>query len=127
MVQKEVAERIIAKPGTKDYGVLSVMIEFYGDAVVNRTVSRKMFFPQPNVDSAVVTINLADKYSQIDNDKFYKFIQNVFAMRRKTLRNNLSHAGYSKEKILALGEEILSRRAENFALGELVAIFEKIT
>ncbi|MBO5395079.1 MAG: ribosomal RNA small subunit methyltransferase A [Clostridia bacterium] len=124
MVQKEVAERIVAKEGGKDYGVLSIMIDFYGEAKINRIVSRKMFFPQPNVDSAVVTIDIKDKHPDIDKEKFYRFIQNVFAMRRKTLKNNLAQGGYDKQKIDALGEEILRSRAEMFSIEKLIEIYK---
>ncbi|MBE7073525.1 MAG: ribosomal RNA small subunit methyltransferase A [Clostridiales bacterium] len=126
MVQKEVAERIVASSGGKDYGVLSVMIKFFGQAKITRIVSRKMFFPQPNVDSAVVSIQIENKYPQIDKEKFYKFIQNVFAMRRKTLNNNLQQAGYDKEKIKLLGEETLKARAEIFGLEKLIEIYNAV-
>lgn len=126
MVQKEVAERIVAKEGGKDYGVLSVMIKFYGDAEINRIVSRKMFFPQPNVDSAVVTIKIKNKYPEINKNDFYKFVQAVFSMRRKTLKNNLVQAGYHKEKIEKLGEEILKSRSEIFSIDALIDIYQKI-
>ena len=126
MVQKEVAERIVATEG-KDYGVLSIMVSFFGSAKLDRIVNRKMFHPQPNVDSAVVTITIdREKYVDIDGEKFYKFIQNVFSMRRKTLRNNLNQAGYDKEKIGNLNDEILSKRAENFDIASLIEIFYKI-
>lgn len=127
MVQKEVAERIVAGVGGKDYGVLSIMTAFYGEAKINRIVSRKMFYPQPNVDSAVVTIKLnRDKFKDIDGDKFYNFVKSAFSMRRKTLRNNLTQGGYKREKITALGEEILSKRAENFDINQLLEIYLKI-
>lgn len=126
MVQKEVAERIIAKEGGKDYGVLSIMINFYGDAKISRVVSRKMFYPQPNVDSAVVIIELKDKYPEIDKKDFYKFVQTVLSMRRKTLRNNLNSGRYDKNKINLLGEDILSKRSEIFSIDELIKIYKKL-
>ena len=126
MVQKEVAERIVAREGGKDYGVLSIMIDFYGNAMINRIVSRKMFCPQPNVDSAVVTIKIENKYPQIDKNKFYKFIQCVFAMRRKTLKNNLVQGGYDKSKIEALGEVILAKRGESFSISQLIEIYQTL-
>ena len=90
MVQKEVAERIVAGVGGKDYGILSIMTAFYGEAKIDRIVNRKMFYPQPNVDSAVVTIKInREKYKNIDGNKFYNFIKSAFSMRRKTLKNNL--------------------------------------
>ena len=126
MVQKEVAERIVAKSGGKDYGVLSVMINFYGQARINRVVNRKMFFPEPNVDSAVVTIDVLEKYDNIDKNGFYKFVQAVFAMRRKTLKNNLIQAGYDKQKVESLGENNLKMRAEVFDIEQLINIYNKI-
>ena len=126
MVQKEVAERIVAEKGGKDYGVLSVMIKFYGDAKIDRIVSRKMFYPQPNVDSAVVTIKIKNKYPEINNNEFYKFVHGVFSMRRKTLKNNLVKSGYNKEKIDKLGENILKNRAESFSIEQLMEIYKKI-
>ncbi len=125
MVQKEVAERIVAKAGGKDYGVLSVMVQFFGNAKITRLVSRKMFFPQPNVDSAVVVIDVSKNYD-IDKAKFYKFIQTCFSMRRKTLKNNLSHSQDFKDAVNYLDANILSRRAESFTLDEFIEIFNKI-
>lgn len=127
MVQKEVAERIVAGVGGKEYGVLSIMTAFYGQAEINRIVSRKMFYPQPNVDSAVVTIKIdREKYKNIDKDKFYNFIKACFSMRRKTLRNNLNQSGINKETLSLIPEEILSKRAENFNIDQLLDIYLKI-
>ena len=126
MVQKEVAERIVAKEGGKDYGVLSIMVDFYGNAEISRIVGRKMFFPQPNVDSAVVTIKVENKYPEIDKNEFYKFVQCLFSMRRKTVRNNLSQGGYSKEKLASLGEDVLSARAEAFSLEKIIGIYKSV-
>lgn len=126
MVQKEVAERIVAKEGGKDYGVLSIMVDFYGNAEISRIVGRKMFFPQPNVDSAVVTIKVENKYPELDKNEFYKFVQCLFAMRRKTVRNNLSQGGYSKEKLASLGEDVLSARAETFSLEKIIGIYKSV-
>ena len=127
MVQKEVAQRIIAKTGTKDYGVLSIMINFFGEAKINRIVSRNMFYPQPNVDSAVVTINITkNKYGDIDKNKFYKFIQTVFAMRRKTLKNNLTHGGIKSDKINEIDGDLLALRSEVLTIEQLIDIYLKI-
>ncbi len=126
MVQKEVAQRMVAGQGGKDYGVLSVMINFFGSAKINRIVSRANFHPQPNVDSAVVTIKIdREKYPQIDKNKFYKFIQCVFSMRRKTLRNNLSTL-ISKENLLLIDENTLAVRAETLSFNQLMEIYLKI-
>ena len=127
MVQKEVAERIIAKKNSKDYGVLSIMIDFYGDALVSRKVDRKNFYPVPNVDSAVVVIKIdRNKHKNIDGKAFYNFIQTCFSMRRKTLKNNLLKLNVDKSKILSLPENVLNSRPENFSTEEFISIYQKI-
>ena len=129
MVQKEVAQRIVAQKGQPDYGLLSVMIAFYGQAKITRIVSRKMFYPQPKVDSALVKITLDnDRFADIDKADFYRFVQGCFSMRRKTLKNNLTHAFSCSASELAdtLDEVTLSSRAENFSLDELILIYQKL-
>ena len=126
MVQKEVAERVCAKVGGKDYGILTVMTSFYGEPKITRIIKRQMFFPVPNVDSALLNIKITEKYQNVDKKTFLKFIKTCFSMRRKTLLNNLSSI-YSKEKLKGvLGEEILQKRAEQFSLDEFVDLFEKL-
>lgn len=93
MVQKEVADRFVAKPNTADYAAITLAIESAGSAKVTRNVSRNMFFPSPNVDSAVVRIDI-DRH-KLDGENaalLHKLIRGSFAMRRKTLTNNLSVA-----------------------------------
>lgn len=97
MVQKEVAERIVAPPGGKDYGVLSVSAQLAGVPAITRIVGRQMFSPPPNVDSAVVTIV---KRGAGADEKTKAVVRAAFAMRRKTLVNCLVSAGYAKEKVL---------------------------
>lgn len=90
MVQREVADRLCAKPGGKDYGSLTVAVDFRGGAKVVRHVSRAMFHPMPNVDSAVVRIDIErGKYPVEDEALFIKLCRAAFSMRRKTLLNNL--------------------------------------
>ncbi len=126
MVQKEVAERIISNPGGKDYGILSVMIQLYGDAKIVRNIGRNMFYPAPNVDSALLHIEIKPKFEDVDRVQFFKFVQTCFAMRRKTLFNNLA-AKYDKEFLRkTLSEETLKKRAEEFSLEEFVGIFKSL-
>lgn len=126
MVQKEVAERVCAKVGGKDYGILTVMTNFYGTPKITRIIKRQMFFPVPNVDSALLNIKIEDKHPHIDKQLFLKFVKACFSMRRKTLLNNLLTI-YSKEKIKStLSEEILSKRAEQFSLEQFIEIFNKL-
>lgn len=99
MVQKEVADRLTAIENTADYGAITLGVRMRGDAVVTRTVPSRMFYPQPKVDSAVVTVKIDDnKYEIKDKKLLSKLIKCGFAMRRKTLVNNLSATfGISKE------------------------------
>ena len=127
MVQKEVAERIVASKGGKDYGVLGIMVDFYGDASVTRVVDRKNFYPVPNVDSAVVVIKInKNKYPGIDGDRFFRFIQTCFSMRRKTLKNNLSRLKIDKKFLDSLPQNILSARPETLSTSEFVNLYQKI-
>lgn len=87
MVQKEVALRMIADSDTPDYGVLSLAVQSRADAVITRHVSRKMFYPEPNVDSAVVKLTLNEGIPY--RKTFDKLVKAAFACRRKTLVNNL--------------------------------------
>lgn len=96
MVQKEVADRIVARPGGKDYGVLSVSCQLIGKAVVTRNVSRNMFTPPPNVDSAVVRLDVTGT----PDKKVNSLVRAAFSMRRKTLVNCLAGSGYNKTQIL---------------------------
>lgn len=97
MVQKEVADRIVAKSGGKDYGLLSIAVQLRGKATITRNVGRNLFTPPPNVDSAVVRIDIA--HSTVDN-KVMHLARSAFSMRRKTLVNCLNANGYDKAKVL---------------------------
>ena len=90
MVQLEVAERLVAKSGSKDYGAITPAIDYRANAKIIKRVSRKMFTPVPNVDSAIVKIDFVEnKYDIIDTKVLDDTIKSAFAMRRKTLENNL--------------------------------------
>lgn len=88
MLQKELADRICAQPNTKDYGGISVVLGLYGEVKKTRDVPRALFTPQPNVDSAIISLeinpNHADNIVEIS-----RVVKACFAMRRKTLANNL--------------------------------------
>lgn len=126
MVQKEVAERIVATDG-KDYGILSVMIAFYGSAEIKRNVGRQMFYPAPNVDSAIVRIDIdRNKFADIDKEKFSKLIRAAFAMRRKTLNNNLSKLIDKVTLNSKLEPNLLQKRAEELKLFDFIEIYKKL-
>ncbi|MDE5911217.1 MAG: 16S rRNA (adenine(1518)-N(6)/adenine(1519)-N(6))-dimethyltransferase RsmA [Clostridia bacterium] len=98
MIQKEVGVRLTSTATDGDYGVITLAIALEGKAKIMRDVPRYMFTPQPNVDSCIVRIDLDDKYSHVDKVKVKKVIKCAFAMRRKTLVNNLmSGLGVSRE------------------------------
>ena len=124
MVQKEVAQRICAKENSKDYGLLSIMTAFYGDSKITRIVGKDNFYPKPKVDSAVVNIKIDRKYRDVDEDKFYNLVQNLFSMRRKTIRNNL--AKNYKSLIAKLDEDLLSKRSEQLSLAQIINIYKKM-
>lgn len=95
MVQKEVADRFCALPGTKEYGAITVSLNYYADVETAFTVSRHMFHPVPNVDSAVVDIRPWDEKPLKTEDEvlFHKIVNAAFSQRRKTLHNSLKQLG----------------------------------
>ncbi|HOB63951.1 MAG: 16S rRNA (adenine(1518)-N(6)/adenine(1519)-N(6))-dimethyltransferase RsmA [Clostridiales bacterium] len=104
MVQKEVADRLIAKPSTPEYGAITLAVRQRGDAKIVRKVSKNMFYPAPKVDSAVVRIDINHPRDLSPEGKtLSRLIKAGFAMRRKTLVNNISMAfGLSKEAAIAI-------------------------
>ena len=104
MVQKEVADRLLARPGTKAYGLPSLSLAFYGRAELVANVPPHCFFPRPDVHSAVVKINVSPK-TDVNATKFFPLIRAAFANRRKTFVNNLANSDaldLDKEQAAAL-------------------------
>ena len=122
MVQKEVADRMQVGPGTKDYGALSLAVQYYAKPKVELTVPATCFMPRPNVDSAVIKLTRHTKPPvNVDNEKLmFNIIRAAFNQRRKTLVNSLNNASglnISKEQILkVLGEMKLSPTIRGEAL-----------
>lgn len=118
MVQKEVGDRFKAKPGTKDYGSLSIFLKYYFEVNKILDVSRNVFMPKPNVDSIVVEFKKVNSKIDVKNEElFFKIVKESFTQKRKTLRNNLK--GYDLEKInevLAKHGYDLSVRAEQLTI-----------
>lgn len=103
MVQKEVAEKLTAPVGTREAGAITVAVQYYGTVKQLFSVSRGSFLPPPNVDSAVIQIQLGTPYAeQVVNEKhFFRMVRSGFSQRRKTLVNALSATmGYEKNSIL---------------------------
>lgn len=127
MMQKEVADRITAKPSTKEYGSLSIAIQYYMKAEIAMTVPKTVFIPQPNVDSAVIKLTRHDAapVNVLDEDFLFTVSRSSFAQRRKTILNNLQsqlpHGKAKKELILAaLAEANIdpTRRGETLSIQE---------
>lgn len=132
MVQKEVADRIISNPGSKDYSSLSVFIKFYTEPEILLDVPKSVFMPQPRVDSAVVKLNIKKNLPQVDREKFFKVVKASFAMRRKTLLNCLSSGKFEMEKgeIKGLLEDMdidPGIRAERLGVEDFIKISENIS
>jgi len=100
MVQNEVADRIVANKGGKDYNNLTIAIQYRAKTTKILNVSRNVFYPKPNVDSAVVMFDIYDKpVYEVDDEAFFlKFVRNSFANRRKTMINNIKQAYTSIDK-----------------------------
>ncbi len=100
MVQREVADRVTASPGTRDYGLLSVTMQMYGTVEQLFTLPPSAFEPPPNVHSTVFRWRFAPRFEELGVDEagFLRFLRQIFAQKRKTLANNLRAAGVSPEK-----------------------------
>jgi len=125
MFQKELADRITAAPGSKKYGIPSVMVEKYTEAVYEMTVSPQCFYPVPDVASAVVRMTLKEGADVSDNGLFDKVVHAAFAHRRKNIFNNLLYLGLSREMLdAAFAESGIEpgRRAETMTLEEFIQL-----
>lgn len=93
MMQKEVADRIIAQPNSKEYGSLSIVVQYYTEPKIVMTIPKNVFMPKPKVQSAVLKMKVRKEppVQVIDEDTFFTIVRASFAHRRKTLRNNLIH------------------------------------
>ena len=132
MIQKEVAERLGAEPGNKDYGAITLSNNYYSDANIVMTVPASCFMPRPNVDSAVIRMDIYDKppVATKDEVKMFKVIKAAFSQRRKTLVNSVSSStDIAKETILkSLNEMGLSEsvRGETLSLEQFAELSDRI-
>lgn len=131
MVQKEVADRLVAAPDCKDYGAITAQINMVAEARITRIVGRHNFIPSPNVDSAVVRIDRVEKgYSTEVVGKAKKLIKAAFAMRRKTLVNNLIQgANITRANAEELLKELglpLTVRGETLSSGQFAEMAKKM-
>ncbi|ADL06828.1 16S rRNA (adenine(1518)-N(6)/adenine(1519)-N(6))-dimethyltransferase RsmA [Thermosediminibacter oceani] len=132
MIQKEVAHRLVAAPGNKDYGILSVAVQLYADVDLVCHVGRSAFLPPPKVDSAVVRLVLKEGSAVPLEDErlFFKVVEAAFGERRKTVKNSLRSrlslfAGDVEEALERAGIDG-SRRAETLTIEEFAALAREI-
>lgn len=129
MIQKEVADRINAKPGTKNYGILSLKIQFYFNCRYCFTVKPHLFNPPPKVDSAVISlIPRMDKPDIEDEKLFWRIVESAFRNRRKMLRKNLREilAKENIEKLSDICKIELTRRGETLSESEFIILYKAI-
>ncbi len=124
MVQREVADRFFAKPGTKEYGAVSVLVQLAAERTGFRPVSRTVFRPQPNVESALVAFRRTEPPANFGRVK--DLVTSAFAHRRKTLPNSVAQAGFVSREEAAAALAAIGRpaetRAEALAPAEFVAL-----
>ncbi|MCK8638456.1 16S rRNA (adenine(1518)-N(6)/adenine(1519)-N(6))-dimethyltransferase RsmA [Fructobacillus fructosus] len=134
MMQKEVADRLSAKPGTKEYGVLTVMLDYYASVAIALKVPAKAFNPAPNVDSAVVTLTPKPAEKPVDHPKqLFSLVKACFAHRRKSLWNNLLQRFGKEEAVkegltqaLQLAGIDPGIRAERLTLADFTRLYEAL-
>lgn len=127
MVQKEVGDRFMSKPNSRDYSSLSVFLQYNFDVTRVVNVNKRCFEPVPKVDSVVVKLSKNKKFKANNEEKFYKFVKDSFTQKRKNLRNNLRN--YNLEKIeeeLKKYNKDLTARAESLTVEEFVNISNNI-
>lgn len=127
MVQEEVADRFTANEGNKDYGSITLFLKYYFNLEKLFKVSKKCFNPVPKVESAIIKLSKRLDKPDVEEEKYFKFINDAFKMKRKTLKNNLSNYDFNKVKIVLdkynLPETI---RAEQISEEIFIDIFKSI-
>ena len=128
MMQKEVAERIVAGPGGKDYGALTIGVAYYAEATLIATLPPENFYPAPKVDSALLKLEMRETPKvAVDNEEFFfKVVRTAFRTRRKMLKNALIRGKFASVEVLGAAFEELSiapeRRAETLDITEFAAL-----
>jgi len=124
MFQKEVAERIASPPGNKKYGILSVLVQAFYNIEYLFTVSEGVFYPPPQVKSAVIRLKRNNAETLDCNERlFFAIVKAGFNQRRKTLRNSLKQFQFSKDEIIT---DLLSKRAEQLSVGDFIILANNV-
>ena len=132
MVQKEVAERMIAKPGSRTYGALSVAVQYYTEPEIVLDVPPRSFVPAPEVDSVVIACKVRETpaVDVMDEKMFFRVVKAAFGQRRKTLSNALKGGGLPKEQVRDAMEAAgidPTRRGETLSLDEFAKLADEFT
>lgn len=132
MVQKEVAERMIAKPGSRTYGALSVAVQYYTEPEIVLDVPPRSFIPAPEVDSVVIACKVRETpaVDVMDEKMFFRVVKAAFGQRRKTLSNALKGGGLPKEQVRDAMEAAgidPTRRGETLSLNEFAKLADEFT
>lgn len=124
MTQREVGERFVAGPGSKVYGVTSVLAAFYADVEIAARISRRAFYPVPNVDSVLIRLQRRGA-PDVDHDRFTSIVKAAFGQRRKTLRRGLAGLASSSDEVdawLQRAEVDAGARPEDLALDSFLSL-----
>jgi len=127
-IQKEVAERIAAAPGGKDYGVLSIMVQYHAMPEMQFIIPKEAFRPAPKVDSAVLYMKILEKPSvEVEDEKmFFRVVKTAFSQRRKTLSNSLKGFGGDIKALLTAAGIDPGRRPETLGLKEFAGLADSL-
>lgn len=129
MVQKEVAERMVASESSKEYSSLSVFIKFYTDAKVVINLPKSVFMPQPKIDSTILNLKLRLYDDKVNQDMLFKLVRSGFNKRRKTILNSLSDVVAKDDLKLAFEKLNLAEnlRAENLSLDDYINLANELS
>lgn len=134
MLQREVAERLVAKVGGKDYGILSCFLNYYGEQKIIKKVKSSCFFPRPKVDSAIIELSFYKKpLIEVENEDFFKkIVKTAFSQRRKTITNTLNllnKPSLSKPELSSMLEDMKinpAHRPERLSAAEFARIANRL-
>ena len=131
MVQKEVGERLCAEPGSRDFGAVTVAVNYYSNAKIVIDVPKDNFLPIPEVDSCVIKLNVLDTppVELKDKKKFFRLVKAAFSQRRKTINNSLASGEFSKEAVLNALDKLgidAKLRAENLSIQDFANITNEL-
>ena len=127
MYQREFAQRLVAPPGSKDYGRLALNVGLRAEAEILERVPRTAFWPRPMVESAIVRLRPREDRPEVDERIFVDLTRGLFSQRRKKVKKSLAAMGISSETISRMESDLLDKRPENLTPEEVVSLAEAIS